>query len=611
MARSDFFSLIWNDASTDVRETTAQLIDLSMADSDTWKKTIIQPGFAVFHTKSTVVKTLGVNGWSGVVVGNIYRKTTSPNDKMEIDAFTEVEQRHILESGGQNLTDYFWGDYVVMLQYDDQVLVGRSCTGMHYCFTAEYKNIFLAFSDMHKLPFLSFLNIAVNWDYLALLETKSVVYSAETALEGVNAVNPGEFLSVSPRAQSTKRIRSWKPETFIDAPINDIQHAQELLKQTVATCVTARIPQDDQYAVALSGGLDSSILLAMLNEAEMGHKPLLYHRRSAEGDVTEEHFAQLMAEWCGLTLSTVDVTAEGIRPAVTKPAPLFPLPTPFSTSSESANRLLALLRSNNVQAVFSGLGGDQIFFKRPEMAALLDYSKKSLFNLEYLNIALNTSRLTGDSLWHVLEQGDDYKKSASKQHNNRNHSLTSKEVVEDIHLADKGLYQNPWLTDTEGLPFGKLEQLRQFLAFPRFHNRLGTRTEEFTRINAFIAQPLMETVLRIPSHILLHKGRKRGLARETFRSVLPNEIYAREQKGYGGKSVANSLIQSLPFIRSYILDGILVTNNAFNRDRAETLLNEDRVLLEKGVASKISQFIDMEKWVRTVRDHSNKASVMS
>ena len=596
-----FFLLHWNISDSQKCETAEKLINDTLSDVCDWQVALRRPGLVVFCELSHASKAISLNHCDGIILGTLFRKAAYTTGDIIITSLGASEANAIHSTEGQALTDEFWGNYVSILYYKNKLLIGRDCTGQALCFTTSYKDVFVAFSHMDALPFAEHINKEINWNCIISYLQRNLSPYSETGLLGVKELAAGEYIEIdNENNEERSRIRSWKPETFINAPIDTIDEAKDLLRDTILYCTKSYSLSYNNIILLLSGGLDSSILLASLQRNKYFEQLIAFHLSSTAGDVTELHFAEAIASRYDVTLVTDETKQGSIEGVIDRPQSLYPLPTSYGVDkSNEEYKLLRIARSHGITGIFSGRGGDQIFFKRPEIAGIYDYALRYGWGLKYLNIALDSSRLTKQSLWRVIQLAEKNKNSTPVLESQQKNEFLSRNVIKDDEKVD--IYNShPWFSSGELFPYGKHSQLQQFLGFGSFRSREHEQDHEIDHVHPFIAQPLMETVLRIPSFFLLYNGRKRGLAREVFRYDLPLEIYHREDKAYAGKFAYNQIINNLSFFRRYLLDGYLISAGILDKELLEKSLNENAVKLEL-VGGKILGILRLEKWLRNIK----------
>jgi asparagine synthase (glutamine-hydrolysing) len=113
-----------------------------------------------------------------------------------------------------------------------------------------------------------------------------------------------------------------------------------------------------------------------------------------------------------------------------------------------------------------------------------------------------------------------------------------------------------------------------------------------------MAQPVVETVLQIPTYTLSRHGISRGLARETFSRLLSPTVNNRRGKGSGRSIQQRLVLSNLAFIKASLLDGALVRHGVLDRAKLEAALGA-HAQLRKDVARYVLNFLAVEFWLRS------------
>ncbi|XGV99661.1 MAG: asparagine synthetase B [Leptolyngbya sp. BL-A-14] len=157
-------------------------------------------------------------------------------------------------------------------------------------------------------------------------------------------------------APTVKRLFEWQeaPDQIQDEVIA-VEQLRSLLKDAVA-CQSADLG-DEPVGVLLSGGLDSSIVAALLVEA--GVKVRAYTLDFGAESVSELSYAEQVAEFLNIPLIKVDASPRQVRQALLPTAQALDLP--FGDGVTVPLFLLMQAASQDVRVVFNGEGGDQLF----------------------------------------------------------------------------------------------------------------------------------------------------------------------------------------------------------------------------------------------------------
>jgi asparagine synthase (glutamine-hydrolysing) len=127
--------------------------------------------------------------------------------------------------------------------------------------------------------------------------------------------------------------------------------------------VDIRLRADVPIGVFLSGGVDSSMIAAMIKErARDGQDITFYTARYPDGVSSDYPFAQKVAKDIGISLRSIDITFDEHALENFKTLSRhYDQPVPFAGSTISENVLLKSMADDGIRVAISGMGGDEVF----------------------------------------------------------------------------------------------------------------------------------------------------------------------------------------------------------------------------------------------------------
>jgi asparagine synthase (glutamine-hydrolysing) len=213
-------------------------------------------------------------------------------------------------------------------------------------FGSEIKAI-LADGRVARRPSLQALHDYLTFDY---------VPGQQTAFDGIYEVPPGHVMTVDRTgAVTTTRYHhlSWVADESIDER-TAVARAGELMEQAVTRQLVADVP----VGVLLSGGMDSSALVAYMHRAT--REPIHTFSVGFEDDSFNElPYARMVAERFGTVSHEVVVTDRLVRDLL--PKYLTFIDEPYADGSAIPTYYLAQLARGRVVVLLSGEGGDEAF----------------------------------------------------------------------------------------------------------------------------------------------------------------------------------------------------------------------------------------------------------
>jgi asparagine synthase (glutamine-hydrolysing) len=560
---------------------------LASISEQAWHPTLHKHGLAVFTQEPTTpyLKALRLGDEHGVILGALFSRSSGrlqSTQTLGLDAQLIPLDRQAT----RHLTTNYWGGYVALFSepLSGRTCVMRECSGTLSCYYTTVVGVTIVSSDARNLVRLSAItrdsyrncdSVDINWSYLAGFLAYSQLQIRETAIKNVYELLAGETLI---RRDSQISIEvTWNPVEFSAAtsPDNLDTNCAEL-RETTQSCINAWAHLHQCIIHSLSGGFDSSLLLALLCKSPNRPHVVCLTRYASGPAEDERYFARIVAkqanteliEWPWNMASDALIDPSTIQPLDAKPS-ISSLMTPSETT------FFTMLRTTRrFDAVWTGEGGDHLFLALPTTLCLSDFKKARGFRKGFGSVIYNTARLTGRSIPNLFLRT--LFPSASAPQNAitlRSLRHTLLETTPEVLMALEAYIQHPWATMSRNVPPGKRQQI---LLLSEVLNRLRPipGTQESMELQPLLSQPIIELCLRIPTYQLLCNGHVRGLARRAFASDLPHEILGREVKGQTTHYALGLLRQSLPRVVTSLLHGELVDNGLVNSKKLKTLLSE-------------------------------------
>ncbi|NEP58237.1 MAG: asparagine synthase [Symploca sp. SIO2G7] len=208
----------------------------------------------------------------------------------------------------------------------------------------------------------------------------------------------GKAASRTIASPQTHRILEWyEQKEQINNETEAISELQLLLQAGIEHQIADL--DDEPVGVLLSGGLDSSIVAALLVKA--GVKVRAYTLDFGESGIPEYPYAEQVAHWLDIPLVKVEVTAKRMQQALLPTVEALDLP--FGDGVTVPLFLLNQVASQETKIIFNGEGGDQLFAgwtNKPLIAASVYQTEhplgKESFEQQYLR--------TFHRLWGYEEQ---------------------------------------------------------------------------------------------------------------------------------------------------------------------------------------------------------------
>ena len=597
-----YMTFLWNrsdhKAHRAVDYITSKLFERS---PHTWRKAWEAPGITVYDSGEQKgrmhTRRLAEDG--GVLLGQLFRNDfKSVTESLDLTTSTTC-----LKTKGQYLIDNYWGRYVAFLndRNNSTRYIIRDPSGAFPCFHTSFQNVEIYFSDMQDVANFDFLPFTVNWDYLRTHIMLPMFQKTHTGLKEVSEVLPAERVEITPFERKSAFI--WNPTKISQADIIEATgEAVALLHDKVEKTIGALAGCYDRIVHNL-GGLDSSIMLACLAKAET--RPditaINFFTKSPRGE--ERFYSRQVAEKYNIPLVEIELDYRKVDISKVSQSNKLVNPLGMFDCIGLTGDLLTLAKEQSAQALFYGVGGDNVFFQMPYNLGALDYTRRhGVFNKNFLRVTVEASRYGRKSLAKTLR--DALREHISPAHcydyvygliyEDRETPLINSEF---IGKKDQKMFLHPLLIPKDQDLKGKYLHTLCSAFFSIEHYDHWDTEYYAERTHPYLTQPIVETCLRIPIWIMTLGGIDRGLARKAFQHDLPQDIVRRLSKGTPGEYYKDIYQHNVHHIRETLLDGLLVKEKILLRDKLEkALYNKDLFL--RFTPYVILNYFGIEAWLR-------------
>lgn len=538
----------------------------------------------------------------GVIIGRLFRRS----DNEHLSTLSEREARLILDTQGRRLIDHYWGAYVAFTRDSlGRTNILRDPSGALRCFLIETGGVRIICSDLEDCASLG-LTFSFNYAYIAAELAKCAMMGwRETGLNEAAAVLAGECVELHDGL--IKRTQLWNPADIAKDRIENSAEAVKSLRREVMECARAWARCYPHILLMLSGGLDSSVLLACFQN--MPRRPrmtcLNLYLPGLHSD--ERIFARAAAKRAGVEL------LEQTRPTEIDLRSLLCLPRSARPSTNNTDAIMfgqllnTVAREHGASAVFFGQMGDQLFCQKLGAFALADHVWSHGLVGCSIQVGMDVARLGEVSIWHVLPWGASVgllsricgariAKKLIAWRSKRNPFLHP----QALRALDYNLRQK-WIDSIGGLPIGKLLHIGDISSGQAYFLPPHSSSDVPEWIMPLYSQPVIELCLRIPLYLLVEGGWDRSIARQAFAQDLPQELVARRRKGTRLGQHREVLTKNRTLVRQLLLDGMLaqsglLDSRALERALAGEVIRDNNQLLERCIWT--------EAWMRVWRGES-------
>lgn len=473
----------------------------------------------------------------------------------------------------------------------------------------------LYFFDEDKLFFASemkallALGIDETIDQVSLREYFQFNYipSPNSIFEKVKKLPQGKFLTIEHKKISIKSYYSI-PYNKENTKFTSYEDAQKELQKLIEKSIKERLIADVPLGAFLSGGIDSSVIVAEttkhisgLNTFSIGYKD--------EPFFDETIYAELVAKKFKTNHHTFKLSNSELYENLHKV--LNYVDEPFADSSALPLHILSMHTKKQVTVALSGDGADELFSgynkHKAHFMAMQNSLKSRLIRLG-LPFWKNLPKSRNGKISNRIRQLEKYARGLNLKDKERYlewASIMSENKVNQLFAREKTInnwkerqnvfvehFLNP--TDINDVLFADMQLV---LVSDMLHkvdsmsmaNSLEVRTP-------FLDPSIVQFAFSLPESYKINGTMKKRILQDTYRSILPSELYCRPKHGFE--------VPLLKWFRTSLKDEIneVYLNKDFVHEQG--IFNYESILaLKNRLFSKNPQDIHAHLWAFIVFQH--------
>jgi asparagine synthase (glutamine-hydrolysing) len=508
---------------------------------------------------------------------------------------------HLYEEYGIDAPKFLRGQFAFSL-WDSQhkrLLLGRDITGEKPLFYSQRNGVFVWGSEIKAVlqhPLIehdsAFTDAGVLADYL----TYGYIPTPKTAYRHIMSVPPAHTLLWENDTVTLNRY--WQLPT--SAP--DDPHAQSedylpelrrLLDESVQMTMVADVP----LGAFLSGGLDSSLVVALMQRHAVQSVQTFSIGFEGDDSFDETHYAQQVAQHLGTKHTAFTV----------KPDMMTLLPSlvahhdqPFGDSSALPTYLVSQLTRQHVTVALTGDGGDELFAGYERFYAAQLRQKLAMFPKVMWTSMANVLEAIpeGTGYYNVVKRGGRFAKAASLPLGMAYLDWVRVFSPSDI-LALCGQtspHEKAYADSIRHLPDLLTTNFSTYLP-----DDLLVKTDRMTMMASlegrapFLVQELVEFAFRVPFNLKLHGSTTKHILKEAARGILPNSIIDRPKHGFG-VPIGAWLRRDMAWVRAVLVGADTPLRGLLDIAPLEGLLKEHEQ--QRDHAKKIWALLTLAIWLK-------------
>jgi len=434
---------------------------------------------------------------------------------------------------GIKCVDKFIGMFAFAI-YDEikeKLFIVRDRLGIKPLYYFSKNNEFAFASELKALTELPNFEKNISIKGLSLFTQYQYIPAPFSIYDHTFKLRPGHYIEVSKKGIIDKKY--WDAKNYFN-DILDFQSEKEILnelEQLIVSSVKYRMVSDVPIGSFLSGGIDSSLVSAIMQN--LSSKPIeTFSLGFNVRGYNEAKFAKKIANHLGTSHNELYVNPSQALDIIPNLSKFYD--EPFADSSAIPTMIVSSLARKKVTVVLSGDGGDELF------GGYLRYK----FLSKLLSIPKPLKKILSYTLKRVGKDNFRYQKAGS---------VLSWNTIEDAYAS----LSNAWYSDD-------LNKLINFEIFnnqsqSKYYNNGKSIQEQlmFADINLYMVDDILtkvdrasmstslesrvplldhrivEFALKLPLHYKIKDGKSKYILRKVLEKYVPNNLYDRPKSGFG------------------------------------------------------------------------------
>ena len=445
---------------------------------------------------------------------------------------------HLYEDFGPRCVDHLRGMFAFAI-WDlrrRQVLLARDRLGIKPLYYAEREGELHFASELKPLLQRRDADRSLSWEAVGHLFTFLATPPDQSIISGISKLEPARVAVATPNRPL--RIERYWDVTFQPDEGATEETLVERLRERLHDAVTAHQISDVTVGAFLSGGIDSSAVVAMMAKPAAGRLKT-FSIGFAEAGFDELAHARAVAAQFG-----TDHYDLVLRPDVVQVVEdlTWYLDEPFGDTSAIPTYMVSKLASEHVKVVLSGDGGDELFagydkyvvegrertydrLPRPirrcagAIGALMPHGMYGRRFLRHLALEGRRRYLDASSLFHADEFPRLFRREALELVSQHSPMAAALPTVRD--------------GDDDWLSAAQYRDLHHYLPLD-----ILTKVDRMTMAHSLEARPplldhrLVEFAATVPARFRLRDGTTKYLFKRAMRGMLPDGIIDRPKHGF-------------------------------------------------------------------------------
>ena len=509
---------------------------------------------------------------------------------------------HLYEEAGESFPEKLRGMFGIVV-WDEarrRALLARDRLGIKPLYYALHDGKLVFASELKSVLGSGIIDFELDYGAIDVFLTLGFFPAPLTPVRGIRKVMPGHILIIEDGKVSERQYWSYPTPT----PTHELSvadHADRLLAK-LDESVRLRLMSDVPLGAMLSGGLDSSVIVALMAR-HMSHPVRTFAVGFAGEDETNELAdARLVADYLGTDHHELELS---VQDYVDLEDLCWHLDEPLADLSALGFDALSALASQHVTVALSGQGADELLagYRKYRAAAISAVFKRGTagYGPRVARIVSGSTSRGGPAMAALAAQDPVERLLASGAHLSESERATLLRGPMRRPGGSTERLIRERLGDLDADALGAALYLDARLALPddmlHYFDRASMAHSLEVRV-PFLDHQLVELCATIPSPLKLRRfSRTKHVLKVAAKGLVPDRIIDKPKVGFFNRSVEGWLRAQMDgAVPDYLLDPGAHVNEFVDRAALERLIRSRE---HKRATYSLLSLLMLEIWLRT------------
>lgn len=520
---------------------------------------------------------------------------------------------HLYEEYGEDCFEHLRGMYALALwdKREKRLLLARDRMGQKPLYYYKDDNIFVFASEIKAIlahPDVPRKPIFDNPPDLPQYLSYGYIPAPFTAFQNINMLMPANFLRVDTDGCDTNAY--WDLPQLADADANANAEPYILqLQQHLEEAVKLRLISDVPLGAFLSGGLDSSLIVALMRKHSNSAVKTFSIGFEGDDSFDETPYAQQVADYLETdhTAFTVKPDAMGLLSDL-----VWHHDQPFADSSAIPTYLVSKLTREHVTVALTGDGGDELFAGYERFYAAKLFQRLGIIPRPiWQGLAKAIDLLPeGTGYYNKIKRAGRFVRAASMPVFDAYFDLVrvfSDDLIQEIteHKGKAVRFDDLMQVKPESR-IGAIVEMNMWTYLPDDLLIKADRCSMQASLEGrapFLDHKLVEYAATIPFNLKLNGSTTKYILKEAARGLLPDEIIDRKKHGFG-VPLGAWLREDMSPVRDILLSQTARERGLLNMAVVERLIDE-HASGKRDHNRQLWTLLTLEEWHRRFIDPSD------